>query len=978
MDNFNFIKLKKASCKVYDNLQVATCSLHRNDIHIFHLNIRSIRRHFDELRVFLHSVLNQVDIYILALTEVNLQENDVFCYELEGFKSIKKLRSNKRGGGITIYVNNKIDFTEITYNTISFESILCKVTLQDVEYIIMTCYRPPNSNKNIFMDELEAMLTEIKCKNVIFIGDININICNKLDLNVMTYRNLLSTYGYDELIKDYTREEIVREKLIKSCLDHIYIRTYNNESEGIVIKHKISDHYIIGIKIKSSNTILEKKEKCDRYLTYIDNKTLCKKIQEYQWNDILNDTDPESIYKKLNFSLNKLYQESTKIKPKLPVRGNHKGWISDDILKVINERDIAFRKLKNCPTNKGYKDAYVKLRNKTVKIIRKAKNIYYNKLFENTKSCKLMWSSLNKITGRGRTDHCDLKIVKCLDEKSNIAVITSKLCEAFADPNSKFKINCDRKFNGVEDAMFPSSMFIPMASTKNISKIVMEMGNKGPGHDNIRIKDIKCHKQLMEIITNLINYSLQNGIVPDGLKIAVVRPIPKDKKMNDYGNFRPISILSCVDKILEKYVANFLMNFAIKFNHISRNQYGFQQKKGTKHVLQEFSNCIRENLDKNNNLLVLFIDLRKAFDSVNFDILLNKLYNIGVRGPLFDWFNSYLKNRKIKVKLNNYTSEERLITSGVPQGSVLGPLLFIIYINSIFSTIKNCKIYMYADDAVLISAHKNFDKCVAMLQEDFNMICKWCHDNDLTINEKKTKVMHITDRSRDRKDVVIKTHNHDCLHRLNALQMNNYCDCILLEQVYEHNYLGIIIDANFRFGLHTNYLYKKLKKISYMMFHIKDMIPVKTKTVLYSSLVESILRYGILVWGSAATVYLKRLCKCQDKIVRYVYNNYNYKNEDNIYYYQKLKFLPLNLLYKYILIIENYFSKNYKCIEMKYHTMTKRSKERYNIPNYFNKHGKNHLKVTVPTIFNEIPPNLRNIEKMATIKNKIKNWLLQI
>lgn len=252
MDNFTFIKLKENNCKFYDLNTLAASSFNKLDFHMFYLNIRSIKKHFDEFKICLLSILEQVEVDIFALTEVNIKEGDIFCYEIEGFKSFKKLRSNKRGGGIVLYVNKKIDFNVVNHSTVSFESIVGITTIQNVEYSILTCYRPPNSSKNIFLNELERTFNVMNSKNAIIIGDTNINIKDKLDINVIKYTNLFTINGYDELIKCYTREEIIKDKLVQSCLDHIYCRAKNNNAEGIVIKNKISDHYIIGIIITNS------------------------------------------------------------------------------------------------------------------------------------------------------------------------------------------------------------------------------------------------------------------------------------------------------------------------------------------------------------------------------------------------------------------------------------------------------------------------------------------------------------------------------------------------------------------------------------------------------------------------------------------------------------------------------------------------------------------------------------------------------
>ncbi|KAG8222364.1 hypothetical protein J437_LFUL002983, partial [Ladona fulva] len=305
----------------------------------------------------------------------------------------------------------------------------------------------------------------------------------------------------------------------------------------------------------------------------------------------------------------------------------------------------------------------------------------------------------------------------------------------------------------------------------------MEVINKGPGIDQIKIKDIKSTPSYWNS-KNLINQSLYKGTVPDGLKIAVIKPIPKGKLINDYSNFRPISILSSIHKILEKYVVKYLTGYAKKFNLISETNLG------KRNLVEKFFNYIYKHLYRDNHIIAVFIDLKKAFDIINHKILLNKLYKIGVRGNYHEWFKSYLHNRKL-------FSGERNVPCGVPQGSVLGPILFILYL------------FMCNDDAVLMATHKDFDTAISLIKEDLSSICKWCHDNDMSINENKTKVMHITNRIVKQRNVKIKIHNHNCLHLHNEEELKlDMCLCEHIEQVSNHRYLGVILDENYKFDAH--------------------------------------------------------------------------------------------------------------------------------------------------------------------------------
>jgi hypothetical protein len=203
------------------------------------------------------------------------------------------------------------------------------------------------------------------------------------------------------------------------------------------------------------------------------------------------------------------------------------------------------------------------------------------------------------------------------------------------------------------------------------------------------------------------------------MKTAIVKPIYKNGTHGDANNYRPISIVPSLHKVIERYIANLLLKFMDKKNIIAKHQYGFQESKGTKFALEKLSETVRNALEKRMSVILLFIDLKKAFDTVDHEILLHKLNNMGIRRKMFEWFISYLKDRRIRIKIrDDYVSEPASTSTGVPQGSILSLLLFLIYINDVFKIINHCTLMLYADDALLISTHTNFGDAKVLLEKD--------------------------------------------------------------------------------------------------------------------------------------------------------------------------------------------------------------------------------------------------------------------
>ena len=244
------------------------------------------------------------------------------------------------------------------------------------------------------------------------------------------------------------------------------------------------------------------------------------------------------------------------------------------------------------------------------------------------------------------------------------------------------------------------------------------------------------------IFLKFFNLSFQTGKFPSNLKLAKVIPILKNKgSSNDVSNYRLISLLSNIDKIFEKLVHSRDTNFLEQHNSIFMYQFGFRNKHSTNHALINLTEKIRQNRDKNLYTCGIFIDLQKAFDTVDHKILLSKLEHYGIRGIQNNWFKSYLSNRHQFVFASGTKSAFLEIKDGVPQGSVLGPLLFLIYINDLPSSIKNSIVSLFADDTCLLSSDKNLESLNVKINDDLQALSNWLKSNKISLNATKTEVI---------------------------------------------------------------------------------------------------------------------------------------------------------------------------------------------------------------------------------------------
>ena len=360
----------------------------------------------------------------------------------------------------------------------------------------------------------------------------------------------------------------------------------------------------------------------------------------------------------------------------------------------------------------------------------------------------------------------------------------------------------------------------------------------------------------MQPLTAVINKSIAEGVFPNLLKSASVCPIYKKNDKRICANYRPISLLSNIGKIFERAMYNRIEVFLNEFDLIYENQYGFRKKHSTNHALVGIVELIRKNLDNKMFTCGIFVDLEKAFDTVNHKILIEKLNHMGISDKANSWISSYLSDRKQFVKLNGVESKTECVTCGVPQGSILGPLLFIIYINDLHRSLSKCSVFHFADDTNLLFSCKNSKNLAREINGELQALFDWLCANRLSLNVSKTEfIIFRPPRTNLEQRVVLK---------LNGTK---------LFESPKIKYLGIILDNNLSWKHHIHELSKKLNRAVGMVFKIRDNCSKTVLRSLYFSLFNSHITYGIPVWGKCNALYTNKLFLIQKKIVRAITNS---------------------------------------------------------------------------------------------------------
>ena len=484
------------------------------------------------------------------------------------------------------------------------------------------------------------------------------------------------------------------------------------------------------------------------------------------------------------------------------------------------------------------------------------------------------------------------------------------------------------------------------------------------GYDDIPMNVVK---QTIDLINYPLKYILNLSLRYDSLKIAKVIPLFKSGDHDIFTNYRPVSILPAFSKILEKVVYNRLLKFLNKFNILSDNQYGFRKHHSTAYALTHLYDKISSAIDNQECTVGIFIDLSKAFDTVDHCILLEKLEHYGIRGSALNWFASYLSGRSQFVDFNGYRSSSCQIRCGVPQGSILGPLLFLIYNNDICNVSKVLDFILFADDTNIFFSHKDERLLSQTLNSELLSLSEWCKVNKLSINLKKCNFMIFKPRQKRRTlDISVVLNNH------------------IIAQTKEVVFLGVILDENLSWKPHILNVSRKILKSIGIIYKSSFCLSAVSLRTLYFSLVYPYLIYCITVWGSTYQTNLKRLITLQKKVIKIISNVPFDAHTDNLFRdHQILKFNDIYLFQsaKFMFLytkglLPNTFSNMFTLTNQIHSYNTRNSNCFYVFPCRTNIRRFS-IRFRGPQFYNSLNQEIQNSESVGLFSKLLKNVFLQ-
>ena len=905
--------MKDSKCRYYEALDFSNVFKENYDFAAISLNIRSLPGKWDNFLDFLLD-LNQGEFKfdIICMQEVwSLPK--YFKTNIPGYKPIVHKLRNQRdnlsstvGGGVACWVKNEHDFEVLenisVFEERVFESIFLKVKVSSKKFrIIGNVYRPPNSDIIKFTEIMESILKKIssdkllsKAEEIQIMGDLNINLLNHNSHNATSnFLNTLLTHSLLPLITLPTRITQTSATL----LDHIFSNSDPESKECGIIYSSLSDHLPVFSLSKctqheeniSSKPVLIRN-------TSIENKAKFKEnLLLNDWTHVMINEDPSTAFSEFSTILNNIYEESfpfIKYKPNKN-KNSINPWFTSALLVSRKQKEKLFKKKILNPTTNNI-EAFRKYNSVYRTTIKKAKTSYfYSKFTEYSKDIKKTWSLLNSIISSKKKSHSVPEIFTD-DKKSYVG--SAEIAEGFND----FFVNVGPRLSSyIPDSNVSFETYLKEPSKENFvfanitPEIILETVSKlkpknSSGKDNISTK------LLMEIVNSIVfplahlfNLSFKTGYIPSDYKCAKIIPIFKTDEKDKFNNYRPISILPALSKLLEKIAATQMFKYLNKFDIFYQHQYGFRPKHDTNQPLLHLMNKIYENLNKPQPefTLGIFLDLKKAFDCCDLNILLKKLEYYGFKNVANTWFQNYLCNRTQYVCINGIFSKEKTVVCGVPQGSVLGPLLFLIYINDLplaTSFFTN----LFADDTSFLKSSPHIETLVTDANFELKKAAAWFQANRLTLNVSKTKFMIFRNKNMhfDPKNCKLKIGN-EILERIGTDCTNKY-----------FKFVGLKIDEFLNWDYQIEHVSNKIASSIFALNQIKNILPINIRLLVYNALVRPHIEYGIITWGGVKNAKLQKIKSLQKRAIRAVNNSAFKAHSDPIFF--RLELLNLDDTYK--------------------------------------------------------------------------------
>ena len=957
------------------------------------LNIRSLPGNWLEFQNFLKASFGTFNPTVICLQEIwskpcfesfSLPDYHPFHFKIRDPSGINR----NSGGGVGLWVIKSVSFEPVNQLSIFiprvFESQFIKIKTDKNKYTLVgNIYRPntaPFADIKKFNQTLSEILFILKnnsefknAQDIILLGDVNINLLNHAShSDTGIYLDTLLENGLLPLVSLPTRISNNSATLI----DHISTNINDKNLDTSIIVSDVSDHFAVFFLRPLKNC---KKEVLPPKKVRVTNERAKQKfitlLENQSWENVTSNFDPISSFKTFFDTIDKCFEESFPEKT-VPVRNKSKQnapWMTSGLHTSRKHKlKLYSKKLRN-PTAvnvlkfKEFNSIYTRL-------TRVSRQKYYDEKFlECSNDCKKTWQTINEVLGK-RKSFSDIPN----EFESNDKVLSGSLSIAngFNDFFSTIGPNLAKKITKSKNhySKFLSNPCSEQFVFGNVTPTIIEdalrklKSKNSAGPDKVSSSLLKFMAgTIMNPLCHIFNLSFKTGYIPSCLKTALVKPIFKKGATNQFTNYRPISLLSSFSKLLEKIAANQIMKYLNKFKLLYEHQYGFRAGHSTIQPVIQFLDKVYNAMNNDKFTLSVFIDLTKAFDTCDTDILLEKLKYYGFRGISNYWFRNYLTGRMQYTSVNNVNSSLNELKCGVPQGSVLGPILFLLLINDLPNATNMFSI-LFADDTTLQLSSSNIVSLYEQANVELDKLADWFKANKLTLNISKTKYMIFKDKS---KTVNFASHN---------LKIDNE----VIERIGKNcpeesfKFVGINLDECLSWRHHVNHVINKIAGATYALSKLKNLLPNKIKLTIYNSLFKSHIEYGIVAWGNSADPGIKRICSLQKRSVRYISNARSKQHTSNLFaehkilkFHDLVKHCELSFMYKYVYsILPSSFNDMFVKLNsfdrsLSFQMEVVKKSFMKTLPAY-----------TLPKNWNNLPLELKRIKSLNVFKNSNKEKIL--